>query len=482
MSLTDLPLELVDCIMANVGSRHTLSKLAQCSRQLYFSVVPHLYQHVTIREGSGHGRRTNRLLANLASLLIQRPDLARLVRRFTLHAARSSWDRDGPSVVSKYSEYSEEPDEFGEHGRSSRIFGDGTTFKDAIKASDVAKKEEYSWMRELSHFDDCHHELILAVLLPALPRMEKLVVDLQINSGSQHAEEMMRAYFDHSANRYDPLGAGLVALLLKHPAIQEIYGYFGNTWSGSHRSLRADKELAQLDSSTSPLIRLDMLACEMSPADFKIMLRVPQALKTLVYKFCPPAHLDFAKIRRALGPRKQCLESLSFDYEDDYDVFLNWYSLPLLRAVDFCGPMPSFIGFSNLKVFKTAAIFLARTLSETWYSNSLIDIFPLSLETLDLTHFQVDFQSILNALEHLLSKKSPQQIPSLTSLILEETEYAPKRPIKLVDLLWEDTQENAMGRLAGVGAAHGVSFDVQEALTHEDAIAVEDFVRLLTIG
>ena len=476
MSLTDLPLELVDCIMANIGSRHTLSKLARCSSQLYFSVVPHLYHQVIIREGSGHGRRTNRLLANLAFLLIQRPDLARLVRSFTLRAARSSWDKDGSSVVSKYCEYSEEPDEFGEHGRSHRIFGDGTAFKDAINASDVAKMEEYGWMRDLSHFHDCHQELILAVLLPALPRMEKLVLDLQINSDTQRLEEMTAALFDHSANRFDPLATSLVPLLLKHTAIQEIYGSIGTKCSGSGRNLKANKALAQLDSSTSPLIRLDLLACEMSTADLKNMLRVPKALKTLFYKVCPPANLDFAKIRRALGPQKQCLESLSFDYEGDYEVWFNLYSLPTLRAVGFCGPMPSFIGFSNLKVFKTAAIFLVKTLKGTEYSNSLIDVFPSSLETLHLTRFQVDFQSILNALERLLSIKSPQQIPSLTSLILEETEYAPKRPIKLADLLWKDTQENAMARLAGVGAAHGVSFHVHEALTHEDAIPVEDLV------
>ena len=129
--------------------------------------------------------------------------------------------------------------------------------------------------------------------------------------------------------------------------------------------------------------------------------------------------------------------------------------------------MESFISFNALKVFKTVAIFLTKTVKGTG-RHSLINIFPPNLETLHLTRFQARFESLLEALEHLLAQKSPQQIPSLKTLILEEfdyygTESGPwfgPRPAKLMHVLWKDTQETAIGRLSEVAAAQGVSIDV----------------------
>lgn len=81
---------------------------------------------------------------------------------------------------------------------------------------------------------------------------------------------------------------------------------------------------------------------------------------------------------------------------------------------------------------------------------------------------QVSFESLLEALEHLLAQKSPSQITALKKLIHDETDsFDPmldpifgSRPVKLREVLWRGMQETAMGRLGRVAAAQGVSLDV----------------------
>lgn len=129
--------------------------------------------------------------------------------------------------------------------------------------------------------------------------------------------------------------------------------------------------------------------------------------------------------------------------------------------------MAPFISFKSLKVFKIAAFFL-ETSDNGIERNSLIDIFPPSLETLHLTRLHVSFESLLEALEHLLAQKSSSQIPALKKLVLDETDsFGPmldpifgSRAVKLKKVLWRGTQETAMGRLGRVAAAQGVSIDV----------------------
>lgn len=70
------------------------------------------------------------------------------------------------------------------------------------------------------------------------------------------------------------------------------------------------------------------------------------------------------------------------------------------------GSMASFISFKNLEVFKIVAFFLETT-DNGIDRNSLIDIFPYSLETLHLARLHLSFESLLEALEHLPAQKSP---------------------------------------------------------------------------
>lgn len=73
--------------------------------------------------------------------------------------------------------------------------------------------------------------------------------------------------------------------------------------------------------------------------------------------------------------------------------------MPPLAEDEFVGFMVSFIHFKTLKVLQIAAFFLEHTLTE---SNSLINIFRPSLETLHLARSEAGFEGLLVAVEYLL--------------------------------------------------------------------------------
>lgn len=89
MSLIDLPTEILTRVVDNIESQATLYSLARSSSQLYVFTIPHLYHSITIQEETLQG---NRQLRNLTSLLIRRPDLARLVRQFMLHTVNLEYE------------------------------------------------------------------------------------------------------------------------------------------------------------------------------------------------------------------------------------------------------------------------------------------------------------------------------------------------------------------------------------------------------
>ncbi|MCJ1262065.1 hypothetical protein MMC22_001934 [Lobaria immixta] len=230
------------------------------------------------------------------------------------------------------------------------------------------------------------------------------------------------------------------------PAIQEISGRFETSRideseddsSGEDEVIPSDKNLKGLNSSSSPLTSLDLTVYAQDPEDLGHILRVPKALRTLSYN----------RYATLWGLSLDCDEARQSDEE-------------------IHGPMVSFISFKSFKVFKIAVFFLETT-DNGIECNSLIDIFPPSLETLHLARLHLSFESLLEALEHLSAQKSPSQIPALKKLILDETDsFDPmlnpifgSRPVKLRAVLWRGAQETAMGRLGRVAAAQGVSIDV----------------------
>lgn len=70
-------------------------------------------------------------------------------------------------------------------------------------------------------------------------------------------------------------------------------------------------------------------------------------------------------------------------------------------------------------VSQVAALFFQKVDDGT-ERHSLINIFPLSFETLHVARCQLRLENLLALDEHLLVQKFPEQIPSLTKLILED--------------------------------------------------------------
>lgn len=462
VSLALLSPELLSSIVANIESQPTLCNLARCSRQLYCCTIPYLYRRVTILEDVGQGEPQNGQLRNLASLLIGRPDLARLVRYFTLHHVQPLDLRMKAEVL----------EESGEYLRPKAVQVD-QAFKTAVSAMSLSKEEENNWLRKLSSTHEYHYDLILSLLFPALLEIKELVLDLKAWFNVKYLERIIRlaarrerpfdirppfeklTVFVHSHNyRWEwQKSTGFIASLLELPAIKKISGSFGKTDPTLVEPELTDKNLIELDSSSSSLTSLDLTTWALSTANLCHILRAPKALKTFTYKVWPGNVVDFAALRDALGPQKNYLESLSFDYHKYFLYFDHIH--PERRK--FYGPMTSFVSFNNLKVFKIPALFLRRTDNEI-DRHSLINIFPPSLETLHLTRFHACLSSLLEDVERLLAQKSPQQIPLLKKLVLEETESSGP-DIKLAEVMWRNTQETHIGRLTWVAAAQGVSVD-----------------------
>ena len=232
MALTALPPELLNYVITNITSKPTLYNLTRCSHQLYLYIVPHLLRHVTIQEDIRLGKERIGELENFASSIIRKPDLASLVRSFTLHVAQP------PSSRVKYTEELEEPD--ASHDQ---------IIVSAMNASSLSSEEKVKCLGHFSHTHRCHYDLVRALLLPALLKVEKLVLDVKIQCNTYYLEEMIRraarrdspfdtrppfealTVFVHSHDMYNTRGTGFFASLLRLPTIQEISGGFESMWS-----------------------------------------------------------------------------------------------------------------------------------------------------------------------------------------------------------------------------------------------------------
>lgn len=460
MSLTTLPLELYSCVVAEVASPFTLCKLAQCSRQLYLWTVPYLYRHVTIDEEVQKGRQQGRKLRHLASLLIRRPDLASLVRQFRFHHCYPAYGFGCAGCAGCPFSYDPELEESDDFEGPEAIKAD-PAFLTAFNAWNLSTKERKPWLRRFDCTYEDDHEFFIALLLPSLLNLEKLDLDFELETSTPFITRIMRkaAHRRRPFNIQPPfkaltvfiqprnIGVDTIASLQKLPAIQKISG---SIWG---RGITAkDNDLAKLESFSSPLTSLHLSDEELSAAALGYILRAPKSLKAFFYKFSDPdSHkLELTDIRHALRPQEDWLESLGLDLKEPYD----WEKSYDVTS-RYWGPMTSWLGFKNLKVLKTVALFLEETENGT-ARDRLINIFPPNLETLHLTRFEVGFESLPEALEYLLLQKSLQQIPSLRKLILDETGSFGMTGN------FRSPAKSVIGRLRSVAADQGVFIDVIE--------------------
>lgn len=398
----------------------------------------------------------NENLQKLTSLLIRKPDLARLVRNFTLQTVKSKFVVSQSDAITKPGKVD-------------------PAFKAAVRAWNLFEEEESDWLTALSEPRECHHGSFLALLLPALPKLEKLVISLGHWNDIHHLKGMIKlavrkekrfgiqlpfealTVFVCPQNQFykkEKFSINFLVALLKLPAIREISGGFS----------ARNKNPVKIDSSSSSLTRLDLAAYAVGKADLAQVLRAPKALKSLFYTVCLPTGFESVDIHHALRTQGPHLETLSLDYDVYHEPSLARWTVPGIIGLGYFKPLKSFNNFNSLRVFKIAALILLTTEYGTNHDR-LINFFPPSLELLHLTRFQGRFEGLLENLEHLLASKSSHHISSLRKLILEESTLACGRNGKLMNVMWRDTQETAIERLSRLAVAQGVFFDVMEAPT-----------------
>jgi len=415
-----IPPEVICCVISKVESKSTLCSLAVCSREYYVFTVPLIYGHVELDESELLGREGQDFqpLRKLASLLLRRPDLACLVRHWTMRPDCSTGG--GSKRVERAAREVETVDV-------------DRTFTDAVRASSHSSEEENEWLRHISWKD--HADSILALILPALVKLEKLDIMLQDDSkyfarmiqragvpeklfdtkpAFQHLREIMHTYHD---DKYG-MSVDYTAMFLHLPAIRGIYAH---RVGSAHRS--TNQSLATLAPPSSTLEHLEFKDCKLNDENIVNVLRAPKALHTFIYElggghlaYCLP---KFAAIRNALTPQQHCLENLWLDYEQRY----GYIDYEYMVGGD---PMAPFAEFAALKVLRIATIYLFGKVEDDdeadgiscWNRKAkrrLTGLFPMALEKLWLCH----------AGDHLPAK-STHLFTALQDLITHKVESNPR--------------------------------------------------------
>lgn len=115
--------------------------------------------------------------------------------------------------------------------------------------------------------------------------------------------------------------------------------------------------------------------------------------------------------------------------------------------------MASFLSFNALQEFGAPARFMERTENGT-DRHRLVNIFPPSLETLQILRCEKGLETIVEALEYLFSQDSPQQVPWLKNLVMKKNEF------DLGRATWDsirDGHETALEKLSTAAAAREIS-------------------------
>lgn len=199
-SLTDLPEEILKSISALTASisRVTLRNFALCSQKFHRLCLPDLYQHVDLFKREERWQEFQHLKP-LAALLLDRPDLARLVHRLTLDGQLTEGDEynDGED---------DEDEETGPDGGSGDDQGSGevnatgsvdessqnvpvwkSPFEQAVARDSISSAERRKWLKHLRQKDQ--DDAVLGLLLPALPRLESLELVL---TGGQYVQRILQ--------------------------------------------------------------------------------------------------------------------------------------------------------------------------------------------------------------------------------------------------------------------------------------------------
>ena len=440
-SLVTLPSELLNLVVSHIGSQSTLRNLARCSRLLHVCTKPYLYANTTIQVD--REQQDERLII-LATSILRCPALGELVRQFSLHVPK-------PSKAERH--------------RSIKMAKANKDFATAMHLSGFSQGGYINYPEFYNHTRGLRYDFILSFLLPFLPKVEKLLLDVDIDVFAPLCEkaiakaittktafEALRVFVHSPRNEQNARPLRFLALLLKLPAIQEISGAYERFEDTKNETL-AYGHLKELVGSSSPLTSLDIVTVNTRPADLYHILRAPIALNHFSFMVSSHCVIRSVDLNYVLEPQKDLLKSITIDLDFSSHHF---------------GVMGSFTSFGALKIFKTVPQFLLETVYGEDHRR-LLNIFPASLEVLDVLRFESHSKRLLEALGYLLVCKSPQQIPSLQTLILEEEIVD---GIRLMDILRGDTQERAVESLGRVARSQNVTLEVIEKERRVESVGV----------
>ena len=416
MPLTACPSEIISQILGSLD-RTDLSGLALSSRPLNVIATPYLYEHIELFGLSQHWLcSASTDCWNLTVLLLERPQLARYVRHFTMRNAYSSNHRS-------------------EQVESAHL---PRALLKAIETASHSKEEERQWLEDTSSTKPINGDALMALLLPALPNLRTL--DLELGEKVTYLSRMMQRAsgkekpFD-TAPAFERL-SDITCTQNSHedverydgeaeeqeypcypftpfplPAVSRILGFNSIFQVGSANQNPWVLPLAW--GFSSQLSHLELRECLLTSEDVVNLLRVPTALKTFIYEVAPKtpdsSNLN-VNIYKAMEYQKGSLENIWLDF---FPLDEELVKFPQLRDAK---PMPSFADFNNLKTLRIASPFLFGDIrrlrrERKGHSDILASLLPEGLHTLHITRCDHHIELIEKPLEFFLLR-----LPNTTHL------------------------------------------------------------------
>ena len=369
-SLDHLPEEIISQIVSHVSSNEALKSLALSCRRLNRLSTPRLYEYIDLfNHGEYMHGDTFPKLKPLAALLVHRPDLAQWVRRFRLDGVLTEGgmtisdggDFDDAATRDDAGDSPDIPDTClrGWHGALE------SPFKEAVKAASTSRAEAKQWFKHLSWKD--HDDALLGLLLPYLPRLETLELDL--NEG-----EYLQRLFERVGHRQRPFETWPALQHLRYVAFSngtEKYGMSSNIFAAALclpalRRIYCENMGSQDDEDGSPeafrqqasrsanVTRLELENTVLHRHDMDHAVRIPKGLTTFLFNMGVGhqsyAPVDYTALRQALDQHQDTLETLWVGnmrcaYEEYFED-------------EVIEPFASFANFPKLKRLGLASIYL----------------------------------------------------------------------------------------------------------------------------
>ncbi|MCJ1304643.1 hypothetical protein MMC08_007456 [Hypocenomyce scalaris] len=316
--------------------------------------------------------------------MLKKPQIASYVRAITLGGGY----RNPNFVVKDDAEHREPVDE---------------ALEMAVKAASNCEEEERDWLENLRHDDEY---AAIALLLPALVRLEKL--DLMVRIDSLYLDTMLQ----RASVRHKPFDT--------RPAFDALTEVTYSSWE--HNDLIVLARFFKLPSVRkiySLVLGRDKADEDQANPNFGF----PRAWVFITLGSVSLPNFNNTELHRALEPARSTLETLCITYAADEAYF---------NHDDDLSAMASFEYFKALKHIKVAMLFFFGNEpdddGEESFSkdqtksckarNQLVNLLPSTIETLHFTHCERTLKRLRLALERLLEQKE-QRVPRLQRITTE---------------------------------------------------------------